>query len=98
MMKINIETSGDGEKRDLLYKSEIYIAIVTPNFITSPNCIGEMKDAQALKKNMFALLDKKTETTDDFWNCNWTLILKYGNEFEYKKNCQYLRELLEIEL
>ena len=88
-MKINIETSGDGQKRDLLHNCEIYIAIVTPNFMTNLNCIGEMKDAQALKKNMFALLDKKTKVTQEFWDCNWTLILKYGNIFEYKKNCEY---------
>ena len=97
-LKLNIESSGSGEKRDLLSQCDYYIAIITPNFISNPNCIGEMKDAQALGKKMYALVDKKTELTKEFMKCSWILILKYGNDFEYEKNCIYLKELLEFEL
>jgi len=94
-MKLNIETSGSGEKRDQLHKCDFYIAIVTPSFVNNTNCLGEMKDANYLKKEMYALLDKKTILPPEFFDVNWTLVLKYGNDFEFKKSSQYLKELIE---
>jgi len=68
---MSIATSGDGKNRDDLIKSEIYIALVTESFLTNDNCIGEMRDAFALKKPMYAIIKNGTVLPDNFDSYNW---------------------------
>ena len=41
---LNIVTSGDGTNRDKIQDCEIYVALVTPSFVSNEFCLGEMKD------------------------------------------------------
>jgi len=94
-LKIRITTSGDGQKRDLVNNCDFYIALITPSFVNNTNCLNEMRDANHFKKKMFALLDKNTILPKEFYEIKWTLILKYGNTFEFEKSSKYLKELIE---
>ena len=79
MKKISqVVTSGDGRNRDLLSKSELYVALVTPSFLSNANCIGEMRDAHALGKEMIALLKEGTKLPIDFYCFNWKMILNFN--------------------
>ena len=94
-MKLNFVTSGNGKFRDKVSHCEIYIALVTPDFVQDDKCLGEMYDANALKKKMFALVDSKVFLPDRFFTLNWKLILYFTTEKEFQFACQFLRCMLE---
>ena len=96
-MKLSFVTSGDGKFRDKISNCEIYIAIVTHNFVENDKCLGEMKDAQALKRKMFALVKSNTKLPDYFFHLNWKLILFYTTTKEFKMACNFLKGFLENE-
>mgnify|MGYP002405617263 CR=1 FL=1 len=95
-MKINITTSCDGKNRDQLNKCEYYIALVSSSFIENDNCLGEMKDASALKKPMYALVEKKTKLPKEFFNYNWKAIIYWTNQLDFELASAYLRRLLKF--
>jgi len=94
-MKLSFLASGNGKFRDKLSECEIYIALVTPSFVQDDKCLGEMKDAQALKKKMFALVKSNTELPKGFFMLNWKLILYFTTEKEYLMACNFLKMILE---
>lgn len=94
MKKLNIVSSGSGTNRDQLQDCEIYIALVTPNFVTNEFCLGEMKDAKALKKEMYALIDTESKLPTDFFNYNWKLIQYYSTEKEFEIASAILKGML----
>ena len=94
-MKLSFLASGNGKFRDKLSECEIYIALVTPDFVQDDKCLGEMKDAQALKKKMFALVKSNTELPKGFFMMNWKLILYFTTEKEYELACNFLKMVLE---
>lgn len=91
-MKNNIVTSGDGLNRYKLHESEIYVALVTPSFVTNEKCLGEMKDANALKKDMYALVKTDTVLPSSFDEMNWKLILKWNTPEEFQSVSTILKE------
>ncbi len=97
-MKLSFLASGNGKFRDKLSECEIYIALVTPSFVKDDKCLGEMYDAQALKKKMFALVDHKSLLPDKFFTLNWKLILFFTTEKEFKFACNFLRSFLEAKV
>jgi len=94
-MKLNFVTSGNGKFRDKVSHCEIYIALVTPEFVKDDKCLGEMYDAQALKKKMFALVNHNTSLPEKFFTLNWKLILYFTTEKEFEFACCFLRQFLE---
>lgn len=94
-MKIDFVTSGDGLNRYKLSESEIYIALVTPSFVTNDKCLGEMKDANALKKEMYALVKTDTVLPSSFHEMNWKLIQNWNTKEEFDIASKVLREILE---
>lgn len=95
-MKANVTTSGDGKNRDQLSKCDYYIALITPSFVENDNCLGEMRDASALNKPMYALVKSKTNLPKEFFDFNWKGIIFFTNRFDYNLACQYLRKLLKF--
>ncbi len=94
-MKLSFLASGNGKFRDKISECEIYIAIVTPSFVKDDKCLGEMKDAEYLKKKMFALVKHGTELPQYFFSLNWQLILFYATKKEYEMSCNCLKGFLE---
>ena len=94
-MKLNFVTSGNGKFRDKISHCEIYIALVTPDFVQDDKCLGEMYDAQALNKKMFALVKSNTLIPKKFFTLNWKLILYFTTEKEFEFACCFLRQFLE---
>lgn len=92
---MDIVTSGDGQNRDLLSQSEYYVALITPSFVTNDKCIGEMRDASALKKDMIALFKVGTIVPDNFYDYDWKLILKFSNNDEFKECSKKLIEYVD---
>ncbi len=92
MKIIQVTASGDGKNRDLLSKSKIYVALVTPSFFRNANCIGEMRDAYALDKDMIALFKEGTSVPIDFYCFNWKMILNFSNDDEFKECSKRLME------
>jgi len=93
-MKNNIVTSGDGLNRYKLHESEIYVALVTPSFVTNEKCLGEMKDANALKKDMYALVKTNTVLPSSFHEMNWKLIQNWNTEKEFSIASKILKEII----
>ncbi len=89
---MEVVTSGDGRNRDLLSKSQLYVALVTPSFLSNEKCIGEMRDAHALGKDMIALFKEGTKVPIDFYCYKWKMILNFNGDDEFKE-CS--RRLLE---
>ncbi len=94
-MKFSFLASGNGKFRDKLTDCEIYIALVTPEFVKDDKCLGEMYDANAFKKKMFALVNHNTLLPERFFTLNWKLILYFTTPKEYEFACNFLREFLE---
>ena len=93
-MKNNIVTSGDGLNRYKLHESQIYIALVTPSFVANKKCIGEMIDANALKKDMYALVKTDTILPPSFHKMNWKLIQNWGSNKEFSIASLLLKEII----
>jgi len=94
-MKLSFLASGNGKFRDKLSECEIYIALVTPSFVQDDKCLGEMKDAQALKKKMFALVKSNVKLPKGFFMMNWKLILFFNTNKEFEMACNFLKMILE---
>jgi len=94
-MKLSFLASGNGKFRDKLTDCDVYIALVTPCFVQDDKCLGEMYDANALKKKMFALVDSKVFLPDRFFTLNWKLILYFTTPKEFEFACKFLRGFLE---
>jgi len=94
---VEIITSGDGKNRDQLSQSEFYIAIITPHFVSNDKCLGEMRDADALKKTMYALVDSKTRLPREFHEMNWKMIIYYTSEKDFRLASIYLKGMLDFE-
>jgi len=56
MDKFNITTSGSGQNRDGLNRDQTYVALITKEFCKNEYCLGELRDAHAMKLPMFALV------------------------------------------
>jgi len=93
-MKNNIVTSGDGLNRYKLHESEIYVALVTPSFVTNEKCLGEMKDANALKKDMYALVKTDTVLPSSFHEMNWKLIQNWNTQKEFEIASKTLKAII----
>jgi len=92
----NIITSGDGKNRDQLSNSELYIAIISPSFVSTDKCLGEMRDANALKIPMYALVDSKTKLPIEFHEMNWNMIIYYSSEKDFRLASIYLKGMLNF--
>lgn len=93
---IRIVSSGDGKNRDHLQNCDDYIALITPDFVSNDKCIGEMRDANALKKPMYALIDRKTKLPKEFHEINWNAIIFYSSRDEFGIASAYLKGLLKF--
>jgi len=92
---MNIITSGDGTNRDKITECEIYIALVTPSFVSNEFCLGEMKDAKALGKEMYAIVKTGTQIPKIFHEIKWKLVLFFSTEMEFKIASKTLKEMFE---
>ena len=92
----NIITSGDGKNRDQLSQSESYIGIISPTFVSNDKCLGEMRDANALKIPMYALVDSKTRLPKEFHEMNWNMIIYYTSEKDFRLASIYLKGMLDF--
>ncbi len=90
----NIVSSGDGLNRYKLHESKIYIALVTPSFVTNDKCLGEMQDANALKKEMYALVKTETKLPSSFHKMNWKLIQNWSTKKEFDIASKLLKEVI----
>jgi len=89
-----IITSGDGTNRDALVESETYVALVTDSFLTNDNCIGEMRDAFALKKPMYAIIKNGTVLPENFDTYNWKDKFYFTTNADIKEIAKKLEEFL----
>jgi len=94
LKKLNIVTSGNGTNRDKIQDCEIYVAIVTPSFVSNEFCLGEMRDAKALNKEMYALVDTETKLPADFFNYDWKLIQYYSTDKEFELASMFLKGIM----
>lgn len=92
----NIITSGDGKNRDQLSQSESYIGIISPTFVSNDKCLGEMRDANALKIPMYALVDSKTRLPIEFHEMNWNMIIYYTSDKDFRLASIYLKGMLDF--
>jgi len=92
--KFLIITSGDGKNRDLVSQCYYYVALVTPDFVKDDRCLGEMRDANALKKPMYGLVKHKTELPEYFFDLNWKLILYFDTDKEFRMAGSFLKQIL----
>lgn len=94
-LKVNIVTSGDGTNRDKIQDCEIYVALVTPSFVSNEFCLGEMKDAKALGKEMYALVKTGTQIPPIFHEIKWNLVLFFSNDEEFQIASETLKGAFE---
>jgi hypothetical protein len=88
-----IITSGDGINRDALVESKTYVALVTNSFLSSDNCIGEMRDAFALKKPMYAVIKNGTVLPENFDTYNWKDKFYFTNERDLEMIAEKIKDL-----
>lgn len=96
LFQMNVVTSGDGKNRDKIIGSEIYVALVTQSFLTNDKCIGEMKDAFALKKPMYAIIQKGTVLPQDFDSYNWKEKYHFESEKDMIRIAKKLKEIMQL--
>lgn len=89
-----IITSGDGKNRDELVESETYVALVTDSFLSNDKCIGEMRDAFALKKPMYAIIKNGTVLPDNFDSYNWKDKFYFTTNEDIKEIAKKLEEFM----
>jgi len=92
--KMNITSSGDGQNRDALTRDQTYIAIITEDFCQNENCLGEMRDAFAMKLPMYAILKSGIKAPEMVQNMPWKKIFIFTSE----KQIPLIAELLRIEI
>lgn len=69
--KFDIVTSGSGINRDKLTRSHSYVAILTNNFVNDEKCVGELRDAIAMKLPMYAIIDYKAYIPKWILKASW---------------------------
>jgi len=92
---MNITTSGDGENRDKISQSEVYVALITDSLLSNEKCLGEMKDAQALGMEMYAVIMRGIVIPKEVEEMPWKLKFHFGNNYELQIIAKQLRELIE---
>jgi len=93
-IELNITTSGSGENRDGLTREKIYVALVTKDFITNENCMGEMRDAKSMKLNMFAIMKKGIKIPKIIHEMPWKRVIMFQDESQIP----VVAELLKLEI
>jgi len=93
--KFNVVTSGNGTNRDKIQECEFYVALVTPSFVSNEFCLGEMKDAKALGKEMYAIVKNGTQIPKIFNEIDWKLILFFSNDMEFETASETLKGAIE---
>ena len=93
-MNEKIVSSGDGLNRYKLHESQIYIALVTPSFVNNDKCLGEMQDANALKKEMYALVKSDTKLPLNFHKMNWKHIQNWSTKEEFEIASKTLKGII----
>ena len=88
-----IITSGDGDNRDALVESETYVALVTDNLLSDDRCVGEMRDAFAFKKPMYAIIKNGTNLPDNFDSYNWKDKFYFSTDADIKEIAKKIEEL-----
>lgn len=91
--KMNITSSGDGLNRDALTRDQTYIAIITEDFCSNENCLGEMRDAFAMKLPMYAILKAGIKVPENVKKMPWKKIFIFTAE----KQIPVIAELLKLE-
>jgi len=85
MKKYNAILSGSGSNRDKVSKSNVFVALITKNFILNDKCIGEARDAQALKKPMYALIEEGIVIPKELKQLDWKEVYFFNpGNFEEK--------------
>lgn len=80
MDEFNITTSGDGLNRDELTRDKIYVALLTEHFCKNDNCMGELRDAYAMKLPMFAIMQSGFDVPDWILKMPWRKVIMFTDE------------------
>ncbi len=80
MDKFNITTSGSGQNRDELTHDKIYVALLTIDFCKNDNCLGELRDAYAMKLPMFAIMQSGFDVPDWILKMPWRKIIMFTED------------------
>jgi len=91
---MEINSSGSGQNRDALKRDSLYIALITKDFVKNENCLGEMRDAFAMKVPMYAIMKIGTNLPDLVAKMPWKKIFI----FTLEKQIPVIAELLKIEI
>ncbi len=91
---MEINSSGSGENRDALKRDSVYVALVTADFCKNENCLGEMRDAFAMKLPMYAIVECGTDIPDLVLKMPWKKIFI----FTHDKQIPVIAELLKVEV
>lgn len=89
--KFNITTSGSGQNRDELTREKIYVALLTKDFCKNDNCLGELRDAHAMKLSMFAIMQSGFEVPSWILKMPWRKIIMFTDD----KQLPAIAELLK---
>ena len=95
--KFNAVYSGDGTNRDRLSQCENYVALITEHFIEKMECINEMRDAQALKIPMFALIKRGVILPDIVKKANWKAMIFFSGTKDFEVAVEILKIKMGLE-
>jgi len=92
---MEITTSGNGTKRDLVTKTDVYIALITKSFIKNDSCVNEMRDAYAVKKPMIAIIEQGLKVPEQVSNIKWDKTFYWVDNSDIETIAIEIREMIE---
>lgn len=92
--EFNITTSGDGLNRDQLTRDKIYVALLTKDFCKNEYCLGELKDAHAMKLPMFAILQSGFKVPEWILKMPWRKVIVFTDDKEIPVVAELLKHYM----
>lgn len=94
-MTINVTASGDGKNRDKLTRQSDYVALLTKNFYDNDKCIGELRDAVAMKIPMYAIIKRGDYIPEWILKLSWNKKIYFNNGDNMQMVTQTLMKEIE---
>ena len=92
---MKVTTSGNGTKRDLVTKTDVYVALISDSFIKNDSCINEMRDAYAVKKPMIAIIQQGLKVPEEISNIKWDKTFYYVDSSDIETIAIEIREMVD---
>lgn len=89
--KIIFGANGVGD--DAMLESEVYVAIITDNWMQDSGCLGQAELAHEKGKLMFALIKKGTMNLNHIDRFNWQRKIYFENTEELQAGLDIILEL-----